>query len=139
MSGLQFLIWGPCVQASLTDHPEGGSWTEVICSWFVKAFFSLWGTLLALLPPSIRNILLPWAEVGIRNFLVENNSQLWSTCRNTFVVTLHLCMLLILYLVSSLEGVSAWTLHDIMTWVSYVPKITSCEVVIIDFSTVPIT
>ena len=39
MSGLQFLIWGPCVQASLTDHPEGGSWTEVICSWFVKAFF----------------------------------------------------------------------------------------------------
>lgn len=46
---------------------------------------------------------------------MENNSQLWSTCRNTFVVTLHLCMLLILYLVSSLEGVSAWTLHDIMT------------------------
>ena len=39
MSGLQFLIWGPCVQASLTDHPEGGSWTEVICPWFVKAFF----------------------------------------------------------------------------------------------------
>lgn len=40
VSGLQFLSWGPCVQASLTDHPEGGSWTEVTCSWFVKAFFS---------------------------------------------------------------------------------------------------
>lgn len=40
VSGLQFPSWGPCVQASLTDHPEGGSWTEVTCSWFVKAFFS---------------------------------------------------------------------------------------------------
>ena len=46
---------------------------------------------------------------------MENNSQLWSTFGNKPVVTLHLCMLLILYLVSSLEGVSAWTLHDVMT------------------------